>query len=283
MRPVHSSRFIPILENLIRPFFNSILEREEKRPMSQIVSEIKCPNCGAQLNLSPGELVATCRYCGYTSVVGANAPFQLEHSLIVNKLDNTRITQALQEWMRSGFMKPGDLAKKSRITMLELRYLPFWLVPLTATSTYEGVLERISSPTQRKGTIENNYDWLVLGRKAAEFPTRDYKVPAEGKIPFDFTKIESKSNFLNSELDSSEAIAHAKDEVEENQRFLLKQEVDQVTRFDTTFNVDKPTYLHAPLWFVQYEYKGKSYNAIIDGSNGTVIRADIPQTDFKMI
>src|SRR6266513_696026 len=250
MRPVHSSRFIPILENLIRPFFNSILEREEKRPMSQIVSEIKCPNCGAQLNLSPGELVATCRYCGYTSVVGANAPFQLEHSLIVNKLDNTRITQALQDWMRSGFMKPGDLAKKSRLAVLELRYLPFW---------------------------------LVQGRKAAEFPTRGYKVPAEGKIPFDFTKIESQAKFLNSEIDSEEAVIRAKDEVEENQRFLLKQEVDQVTQLDTSFNVDKLTYLHATLWFVQYEYKGKIYNAIIDGSSGGMIRADIPQVDFKMI
>jgi len=93
--------------------------------MSQIVSGIKCPNCGAQLNLSPGELVATCRYCGYTSVVGANTPFQLQHSLILNNLNNTRITQDLQDWMRSGFMKPGDLAKRSTLTVLELRYLPF--------------------------------------------------------------------------------------------------------------------------------------------------------------
>jgi DNA-directed RNA polymerase subunit RPC12/RpoP len=251
--------------------------------MSQIVSEIKCPNCGAQLNLSPGELVATCRYCGYTSVVGANAPFQIQHSLILNNLNNTRITQDLQDWMRSGFMKPEDLAKKSKLMVLDLRYLPFWVVPLTATSTYEGMLERISPPTPRKGTIQNEYDWLVLGRKAAEFPTRDYRVPAEGKIPFDFTKIESQAKFLNSEIDSEEAVIRAKDEVEENQRFLLKQEVDQVTQFNTRFIVDKPTYLHAPLWFVQYEYKGKSYNAIIDGSSGNIIRADIPQVDFKMI
>ena len=95
--------------------------------------------------------------------------------------------------------------------------------------------------------------------------------------------MEPQANFLNSELDSSEAIAHAKDEVEDNQRFLLKQEVDQVTKFDTTFDVEKPTYLHAPLWFIQYEYKGKNFNAIIDGSSGSVVRADIPQTDFKMI
>ncbi len=38
------------------------------------ISEVKCPNCGAQLNLRRGELVATCTYCGYTSVLGANAP-----------------------------------------------------------------------------------------------------------------------------------------------------------------------------------------------------------------
>jgi DNA-directed RNA polymerase subunit RPC12/RpoP len=251
--------------------------------MAQIVSEIKCPNCGAQLNLSPGELVATCKYCGYTSVVGTSAPFQLQHSLIVNNLDKTRITQDLQDWMKSGFMKPGDLAKKSKLILLELRYLPFWLVPLTATSAYEGMLERISPPTPRKGTIQNEYDWLVLGRKAAEFPTRDYRVPAEGKIPFDFTKIEEEAKFLNSELDSDEAVMRARNEVEENQRFLLKQEVDQVTQFNTTFNIDKPTYLHAPLWFVQYEYKGRSYDAIIDGSSGSMIRADIPEVDFKII
>ncbi len=251
--------------------------------MSQIVSEIKCPNCGAQLNLSPGELVATCKYCGYTSVVGTSAPFQLQHSLIVNNLDKTRITQDLQDWMKSGFMKPGDLAKKSKLILLELRYIPFWLVPLTATSAYEGMLERISPPTPRKGTIQNEYDWLVLGRKAAEFPTRDYRVPAEGKIPFDFTKIEEEAKFLNSELDSDEAVMRARNEVEENQRFLLKQEVDQVTQFNTTFNIDKPTYLHAPLWFIQYEYKGRSYNAIIDGSSGSMIRADIPEVDFKTI
>src|SRR5207253_9398492 len=106
----------------------------------------------------------------------------------------------------------------------------------------------------------------VLRKEAAEFPTRDYKIPAEGKISFDFTKIEAQAKLLNSELDSDEAVTRAKDEVEGNQRFLLKQEVDQVTQFNTSFSVDKPTYLHAPIWFIQYEYKGKSYNAIIDGS-----------------
>src|SRR5439155_26147861 len=49
------------------------------------------------------------------------------------------------------------------------------------------------------------------------------------------------------------------------------------------FQVERPTYIHVPVWFSTYEYKGRSYDALLEGSSGAVLRADIPQTDFKMI
>ena len=261
---------------------NSILEQTAIE-LSGIVSEIKCKNCGAPLTINPGEIVSTCHYCGYTSVVGVDTPFQLEHSLILNNHNAASIENALRDWMREGFMKPGDLSKKSKILSLELRYLPFWLVPVRATSSYEGILERISPPSPRKGVIDKDYNWLVLGRKGAQFPTRDYSVPDTGKIPFDFKRIDAGSKFLNSEMTSEEALQHARDEIDVNQRFLAKQEIDQIMSFNTTFKVDRPTYIHAPVWFGNYEYKGRSYNALLDGSSGEVLRADIPQTDFKIL
>jgi len=224
-------------------------------------------------------------------VVGANAAFQLEHSLITNNNDQTKITDVVQDWMRTGFMKPGDLARKSKITLLELRYLPFWIIRLKASSNYEGILERMAPATPRKGTIENTYDWLVLGRRGTAFPTRDYQIPVAGKIPFDYAKVagkipfdyakvESYAKFLNSELSSDEAVKQAKDEVDDHQRFLARQDADKITSLTTDFEVEKPTYVHAPLWSGQYEYKGRSYNAIIDGSTGEVLRADIPPAGF---
>ena len=249
--------------------------------MSDIVSEIRCKNCAAPLKLKPGELVATCRYCGFDSVVGADTSFQLDHSLILNNYNNATVEGVLHDWMGSGFMKPGDLARKSRILALELRYLPFWLVRMKATSSYEGLLERISPPMTRKGTLENMYDWLVLGRRGTAFPTRDYRVPVAGKIPFDFTKIESQAIFLNSELTSNEAVQQSRDEVDDHQRFLAKQAVDRILSFSTEFSIETPTYVHAPLWFGQYEYKSRTYNALIDGSSGAVLRADIPPVDLR--
>jgi hypothetical protein len=248
--------------------------------MSDIVSEIRCDNCGAPLNLRPGELVSTCRYCGFTQVVGASVPFQLEHSLILNNYNEAAISDVLQDWMGSGFMKPPDLARKGRILSLGLRYLPFWLIPMKATSAYEGIIERISPPMSLKGTVENTYDWLVLGRRGTQFPTRDYKVPVTGKIPFDFTKIDSSAQFLNSELSSAEAVQEARDDVDDHQRFLAKQAVDRILSFSTEFKIDTPTYIHAPLWFGQYEYKGRTYNALVDGSSGAVLKADVPPVDF---
>src|SRR5438445_7318044 len=148
--------------------------------MSQIDAEIRGNNCGAPLNIQPGELLSTCRYCGYTMVVGANAAFQLEHSLITNTNDQAKVADVLQDWMRTGFMKPGDLARKSKITMLELRYLPFWVIRLKASSGDEGVLERMARAPPRKGAVENTYDWLVIGRRGTAFQARDYQIPVSG-------------------------------------------------------------------------------------------------------
>src|SRR2546425_3382102 len=83
--------------------------------------------------------------------------------------------------------------------------------------------------TPRKGTLENTYDWLVLGRRGTAFPTRDYQIPVSGKIPFDYSKIEGYAKFLNSELSSDEAIKQARDEVDDHQRFLARQDADRIT------------------------------------------------------
>jgi hypothetical protein len=41
-------------------------------------------------------------------------------------------------------------------------------------------------------------------------------------------------------------------------------------------------YMHCPIWFIKYRYKSKLYNLLVDGSSGTVIKGDIPTTDFGL-
>jgi hypothetical protein len=245
-----------------------------------VAQNIRCSHCGAPVDFKPGEIVATCKYCGFTTVIETGEAFNFEHSLLLNKFDEEQIGDPIRSWMRSGFLKPGDLAKKSNITEKELVYLPFWVVSVEASSSYKGIFERITPAIVKEGKIEKEYNWLVLAREAAGFPTREYDVPLEGKIPYDFRKIEGFAKVLNSEIERDEAIELAKQQIEAHHRYLLKEDVDRVVEMQTAFNVKQVVYLHAPIWFVKYKYKGKAYQMIIDGASGVALKGDIPSVRF---
>jgi hypothetical protein len=245
-----------------------------------VAQNIQCSHCGAPVEFKPGELIATCQYCGFTTVIETGAPFKFEHSLLLNKYDLAQADESIKGWMRSGFMKPSDLARKSKILEKNLVYLPFWVVSVEAKTSYKGVFERISPPIVKEGKIQKEYNWLVLAREAAGFPTREYDVPLEGKIPYDFRKIEGFAKVLNSEMDREEALELTKQQIEAHHRYLLTQDVDKIIEIYTELNVKQAVYFHAPVWFVKYEYKGKTYQLILDGAAGMALKGDIPSSKF---
>ncbi|MEM4701540.1 MAG: hypothetical protein QXZ51_05305 [Candidatus Bathyarchaeia archaeon] len=247
-----------------------------------VVKELSCSYCGAPIQFKPGEIIATCRYCGYTVVIETGKAFTFEHSMFLNKYNPESIEEPAKNWMRSGFLKPPDLAKKANFVEKTLLYLPFWVGSADAESTYKGVFERLSPPIVKEGKISKKYSWLVLARKASEFPTKEYDVPLEGKVPYDFRKIEGFAKVLNSEIDRDEAIEIAKQQISEHHLYLAQQDVDRVIEMRNEIKVNQTVYLHAPVWFIKYEYKGKVYTLWLDGATGTVIKGEIPQTKIGL-
>ncbi len=245
-----------------------------------IAQNIRCSHCGAPVEFKPGEIIATCKYCGFTTVIETGQAFNFEHSLLLNCYSPDQIEGLARDWMRSGFMKPGDLAKKSKFVEKSLVYLPFWVVSAEATTKYKGIFERISPPIVKEGQIKKEYNWLVLAREASGFPTREYDVPLAGKIPYDFRKVEGFAKLLNSEVQREQAIEEAKQQIDTHHRFLLQQDIDRIVEATTDMELKQVVYLHAPVWFIKYEYKGKVYQMIIDGGSGMVLKGDIPNSKF---
>jgi DNA-directed RNA polymerase subunit RPC12/RpoP len=248
-----------------------------------VVDEIHCSHCGAPISFKPGEILATCKYCGYTIVIETGQPFTFEHSILLNRYDLVSVDAPIIDWMRTGFIKPPDLAKKSKIMEKNLVYLPFWVVSVEAKSTYKGIFERMAPAVVKEGKIEKEYDWLVLARKATEFPTKEYDVPLAGKIPFDFRKIEGFAKVLNSEIDKDDAVEFARQQIDQHHRYLAQEDVDKIIEMNTSINVKQIVYLHAPIWFVKFEYKGKLYQLLVDGASGMVIKGDIPSIGFGVL
>ncbi|NIQ06673.1 MAG: hypothetical protein GWO20_13375, partial [Candidatus Korarchaeota archaeon] len=187
-----------------------------------ILDEISCSHCGAPITFESGEMIATCKYCGYTVVIETGKAFMFEHSMLENKYDPKQIDDLIKNWMQAGFLKPPNLARKSKIAEKNLIYLPFWVISLETESTYKGIFERITPPVVKEGRIEKKYDWLVIARKRTDFPAREYDVPLAGKIPYDFRKIEDYAEVLNSEIDKADAVELARQQIDEHHRYLVK-------------------------------------------------------------
>jgi hypothetical protein len=248
--------------------------------MATVAQEIRCSHCGAPIEFKPGEITTTCKYCGFTTVIETAQPFTFEHSLLMNSYSEEQVEGLVRDWMRSGFMKPGDLAKKAKITEKNLVYLPFWVISADATTKYKGIFERISPAIVKEGQIQKEYNWLVLAQEASGFPTREYNVPLTGKIPYDFRKIEGFAKLLTSEMTREEAFEIAKQQIEALHRFLLQQDIDKIVEANTTVTLKQMVYLHAPAWFIKYGYKGNSFQMIVDGATGMVLKGDIPSSKF---
>lgn len=248
-----------------------------------IAESIKCSNCGGPVEFRPGELIATCKYCGFTTVIETGQAFVFEHSLLPNNFDEAQIDRPIKDWMTSGFLKPGDLARKSKVVEKQLVYLPFWVVSIQVKTTYKGIFERIAPPVTKEGTIEKEYNWLVLAREATDFPAREYDVPLEGKIPYDFRKIERFAKILNSEIEREEALELTEQQIDAHHRFLLQKDVDKIVDMKNEFNMKQMVYLHAPIWFIMYEYKGNDYKLIVDGVTGAAVKGDIPPSKFGLL
>jgi hypothetical protein len=247
--------------------------------MPYITKKISCNNCGAPLKTQTDDVVVTCTYCGSTQMIDIGKPFILSHSLLPLKYDENTINDVITDWMKKGFLKPDDLVRKSKIESAELEYLPFWIISVKTQTDYNGIFERITPSVVKNDSFSREYNWRVLGRRGTRFPIKEFDIPLKRRIPFEFNQLPRGAKMLNSEIDEEEAKNLTKQQIEELQKFLILKDVDRITDFKIKFDFDEIVYLHTPVWFIKYKYKGKFFEIAIDACSGSVIKGEFPVKD----
>ncbi len=248
--------------------------------MVKLVEKLSCPNCGAPLDLSPGEIIVTCKYCGSDVRIAGEKKFLLKHSMIIARFDTNGIVRMIQSWLGGGAFRPDDLARSSKIESVECVYLPFYVFEVDALTNWRGVMSRTGQPIEKSGELRKDYFWKILARRLSDFPTREYRLPLSAKANFDIAHLVQGSKFLNAEVDEDEAMRLTEDEVKQHQkRLLIGDEVDDLIEASTQVVIKDTEFVHAPLWFARYSYRSRMYEMILDGALGEVIKADIPPPD----
>ncbi len=107
------------------------------KPTPTRVIITSCTRCSAPISPSQEDLIVTCRYCGFTTSLTTQEEIKI-HSMLENRLFTQQAAEAAQKYMDKGILRAG-VSRDAQITNVKLRYVPFWVFPTNATTSYSGV------------------------------------------------------------------------------------------------------------------------------------------------
>lgn len=245
--------------------------------MAEVVESFNCAKCGAPLKVKSGEAVIVCEYCGSMNSLRADKLYIVKHSWMPNKLSKENALKRAKEWMSGGLIMPPGM-ERSEITKAELVYVPLWVFETRNKTDYSGLFLR-GGERKVEGSEGRDFFWKVLGRRQSDFPVKEYKVPLSAKVPFSIEEA-LEGTMLNGELDEEEAKGAAGQEISEHMKRLLAEKVDRFEKCETKTEFGESEFVHVPIWFMEFNYKGKPYKLYMEGTNGEILKGEIPPSDF---
>lgn len=245
--------------------------------MADVVQSFNCAKCGAPLKMKGGEAVIVCGYCGSANNLRADKFYVVSHTWMPSRLSKDDALKRAKEWMSGGMIMPSGM-ERSEITNAELVYVPLWVFKTKNKTDYSGLFLR-GGEKPVSGVEEREFYWKVLGRRQSDFPVKEYKVPLDAKVPFAIEEAMS-GRMLNGEMSEDDAKDVARQEIAAHMKLLLGEKVDRFEKCDTKTEFGEGEFLHVPIWMMEFIYKGKPYKLYIEGTNGGVVKGEIPPSDF---
>ncbi len=273
------------------------------------VQELKCPSCGAPIHPTFGETVISCDYCGGSVTLGGQGWKEInKHTMLPLKVnDPEAVLKVIHGWVDQGFFHRHDF-EDSKVVETKLTYVPFWVMPASASTTYTfqavgtsvgatagtvaagallgsalggrrggfAVVPIMAGPVvnpNRSDTITGQYEYPVIAVKAmGALQPKDYQFALGDRTFFDKKSIPSGTQVLNGDLSEDAAKGAARAWVQQLQADAARKKHSTCSNLKTEVNVGDAELLHAPIWQYALERKGQRQTIIVDGNAGRVIR-----------
>jgi hypothetical protein len=273
------------------------------------VQALKCPSCGAPIKPAFGEMVISCDYCGASVTLGGEGWKEInKHTMLPLKVANQAdALKVVHGYMDEGFFHRKDF-EESKIEESRLSYVPFWVMPVSASTTYQyqavatsvgatagtiaagallgsalsgrrggfTVIPIMGGPVvnpNRSETISGQYEYPVVAVKAmSSYQPKDYQFSLTDRTFFDKKQIPDGTAVLNGDLGEDAAKHAAQAYVSQLQSEAAHKKHSMVSQLKTQADVSDGELLHVPIYYFQLDRKGQKTTILIDAHAGRVIR-----------
>ncbi|MFI5415574.1 MAG: zinc ribbon domain-containing protein [Candidatus Lutacidiplasmatales archaeon] len=271
---------------------------------------VKCPSCGASVHPVFGEMVVSCDYCGATVTLGGAGWKEIgKHSMLAPKITSAEPALAIvHAYLDQGFLHRKAF-EESKIVEQKLSFVPFWVVPVSATTNYTytdvavGVGSTVGSiaaaevlgaalgggrrggfipipvmmgspvNATRQDSITGQYDFPVVAVKGmTAYQPKDYQFALGERTFFDKKQIPAGAPVLNGDLGEDAAQHAARAFVSQLQSEAAHKRHYMVSGLTSNVQVSEGELLHVPIWYFLLDRKGEKAMILIDSHSGRVMQ-----------
>lgn len=252
------------------------------------VQGLGCPSCGGALAVALGRRVVSCPYCGKTLLaVGA---LGVERLAVMPRSDAARAAEVARGWLGKGWNKDPALRREARVGESFLCFLPFYRVRAEVVGHALGTEKRQKTTGSGKNrrtvtyevdverSVKESFDRTYPAVNVAEWGVRRVDLKGDEVVPFDADTCERLGMVFPATGSEPEVVAGALES--------FRQEADPArglerVRFRWLETLrERVGIVHYPLWIVRYEFRGRSYQVLVDGEDGSLAYGKAPGNDL---
>lgn len=267
------------------------------------VDTINCSNCGAHTTIDEKHETTHCPYCSQPVLTSDARSEDIirPKSLLPFAFDKNEAIKKVRKWLHKSWFIPNDV-KKATLNFKQFKalYLPYWTFDSQTHSYYVGqrgdayyenksVTRIVDGKSQVQNQQVRKIRWTNVSGQLDEF-FDDILVPASNSVPKKYARsltnwdLKNLTNFDSSYLSGfvtevyqvglEDGFAIGKKEMERRIRSSVKRQIggdeQRILSVESEFNEIKFKHILLPLYISAYKYKGKVYQAIINGRTGDI-------------
>ena len=264
-------------------------------------AEYHCPNCGGLMVTKDKETSATCAYCGAPMILadrltGKRRPVKI----LPFRIDRDEAEKAFRKWCKNGRFAPKGFTSAQNIQRLKGMYIPYWLFQFDTRVDVSAKATNVR--VYRQGDYQITETEFYNVQRAYELQYENIPLDASRQLedgemaklePFNFNELKTfympyLAGFDSSsyDFDDKELSPTAKNKVRDYVKDYARGAVSVYTTVNlesqvVNFNWEEEEFIFVPIWFVDYNYRGKVYKFMMNGQNGRI--AGTPPTSMKKV
>ena len=236
---------------------------------------LSCPKCQGRLQIPEGVRIIRCPYCDQRSLVRGERG--VRRYQVPRRLDRQAAESHARGFLR-GLDRAVGLAQRAEFTDLFVVYLPFWSEWAEVAAWFFGKRKVGSGKNRRlvpkEVRLMGTRTWNEAACDVQEFGVNDISLAGQTLQAFEADLLHADGMVFEPVTSAGAAWASAAAAVDDDVRSEAKLDVIGSERIERLGS--RRALVYFPLWVARYNFRGRAYQIVLDGTNGKVLYGKAP-------